>query len=507
MKNQYLLEMKQVSKHFGGIQAVNNVDFEVFPGEILGLVGENGAGKSTLIKIISGVHSMDRGQILFQNKEVKINKPQEAQNLGIVTIHQELSVVPDLNVANNIFLNREPHIYGPLDFIDKRNMNEDAKKILNDLGIDISVECFLKDLPIASQQMVEIGRAVSCNAKIIFMDEPTSALSSVEVQTLFSIINKLKEKGVSIVFVSHRLEEVLKICDRIIVMRDGCRAGMLNRSEANNEKLVGLMVGRVFNLFPKEETEKGDVVLEVKNISSKSLIKDVSFKVREGEIVGLAGLVGAGRTELAQMVFGAEPIMQGEVFMNGEKVKIKSPTDAVRQGIAYIPEDRKIQGLLMNMDVKDNTTLAILKKLCNRLDRIDRKEQLKITEQYIKKLSIAASSPFVKVNTLSGGNQQKVVISKWLSSLPKVLIMDEPTRGIDVGAKSEVHFLISQLAKEGIAILMISSELPEILGMSDRVLVVCQGRITGEFDRSEATEESIMECATKFAPQVIPSEC
>lgn len=500
MDKKYLLEMKGISKHFGGIQAVNDVDFEVLPGEVLGLVGENGAGKSTLIKVISGVHKMDKGRIIFQGQDISINSPQEAQDFGIVTIHQELSVVPDLSVANNIFLNREPHKYGPLDFIDKTRMNQDAKQVLKDLGISISVEEKLKNLPIASQQMVEIGRAVSCKAKIIFMDEPTSALSRVEVETLFSIIKKLKEKGVSVVFVSHRLEEVLKICDRIIVMRDGCRAGMLDREEAKPEALVKLMVGRVFNLFPKEEAKKGNVVLEVKNISDEGLIKDVSFNVHKGEIVGLAGLVGAGRTELAKMIFGAMPITEGEILIDGKKVKIKSPNDAVRQGIAYIPEDRKMQGLVMNMDVKDNTTLAILKRICKKLDRIDRKEQIRITEEYIKRLSIAASSPLVKVNTLSGGNQQKVVISKWLSSQPRVLIMDEPTRGIDVGAKSEVHALISRLAQDGIAILMISSELPEILGMSDRVLVVCQGRITGEFDRDEATEEKIMACATKFDP-------
>ena len=498
MDKNYLLEVTEISKHFGGINALSNVNFEVKRGEVVGLVGENGAGKSTLIKIISGVHSKDSGQMIFDGKEINPQNPQEVKKLGIITIHQELSVIPCLSVANNIFLNREPHILGFLDFIDKKKMNKETIEILSDLGINIPINSLLRDLPIASQQMVEIGRAVNCNAQVLLMDEPTSSLSKTEVETLFTIINRLKNKGVSIVFISHRLEEVLEISDRIIVMRDGIRVGELKTKDATQSKICQMMVGRDFIRFPKEENPIGSVIFEAKNLSGVNFIKDISFKIKKGEILGLAGLVGAGRTELARIIFGADKRESGQIFIDDTQVRIKSPNDAVRFGISYIPEDRKVHGLLMNMDVKDNATITILNRLVNIFDKLNRKEQINLTKEYIKKISIVASSPFVKVNTLSGGNQQKVVISKWLMTKPKLLIMDEPTRGIDVGAKSEIHSIISHLAKEGMAILLISSELPEIIGMSDRILVMCQGRITGEFEKKDLSEESIMECATKF---------
>lgn len=500
-----VLECLQISKRFGAIKALENVKFEVKKGEVLALVGENGAGKSTLIKVIAGVHSKDSGQLIFNGSEFNPGNPQQVIDMGIITIHQELSVIPNLSVVNNIFLNREHHTLGVLDFLDKKRMEEETKVILQDLEIDIPINSYIRDLPIASQQMVEIGRAINRKAKIILMDEPTSSLSQIEVEKLFMIIRRLRNNGVSVVFISHRLEEVLKISERIIVMRDGHRVGELDSKEATQDKICQMMVGRDFIQYPDHKRKIGDTVLEVRNICGSRFIKNISFEVKKGEILGLSGLIGAGRTELARMIFGADKRSGGEILINNKIVNIKSPKNAVSMGIGYIPEDRKEHGLLMNLDVKDNGTIAILRKLVGVFDRLDRKKQISLMVDYIKKIPIAASSPFVKVNTLSGGNQQKVVISKWLMTEPKILIMDEPTRGIDVGAKSEVHSIISKLAGEGMAILLISSEMPEIIGMCDRVLVMCQGRITGEFGKNQLDEESIMNCAIKFLPKEV--EC
>lgn len=500
-----VLECLQISKRFGAIKALENVKFEVKKGEVLALVGENGAGKSTLIKVIAGVHSKDSGQLIFNGSEFNPGNPQQVIDMGIITIHQELSVIPNLSVVNNIFLNREHHTLGVLDFLDKKRMEEETKVILQDLEIDIPINSYIRDLPIASQQMVEIGRAINRKAKIILMDEPTSSLSQIEVEKLFMIIRRLRNNGVSVVFISHRLEEVLKISERIIVMRDGHRVGELDSKEATQDKICQMMVGRDFIQYPDHKRKIGDTVLEVRNICGSRFINNISFEVKKGEILGLSGLIGAGRTELARMIFGADKRSGGEILINNKIVNIKSPKNAVSMGIGYIPEDRKEHGLLMNLDVKDNGTIAILRKLVGVFDRLDRKKQISLMVDYIKKIPIAASSPFVKVNTLSGGNQQKVVISKWLMTEPKILIMDEPTRGIDVGAKSEVHSIISKLAGEGMAILLISSEMPEIIGMCDRVLVMCQGRITGEFGKNQLDEESIMNCAIKFLPKEV--EC
>jgi len=500
-----VLECLQISKRFGAIKALENVKFEVKKGEVLALVGENGAGKSTLIKVIAGVHSKDSGQLIFNGSEFNPGNPQQVIDMGIITIHQELSVIPNLSVVNNIFLNREHHTLGVLDFLDKKRMEEETKVILQDLEIDIPINSYIRDLPIASQQMVEIGRAINRKAKIILMDEPTSSLSQIEVEKLFMIIRRLRNNGVSVVFISHRLEEVLKISERIIVMRDGHRVGELDSKEATQDKICQMMVGRDFIQYPDHKRKIGDTVLEVRNICGSRFIKNISFEVKKGEILGLSGLIGAGRTELARMIFGADKRSGGEILINNKIVNIKSPKNAVSMGISYIPEDRKEHGLLMNLDVKDNGTIAILRKLVGVFDWLDRKKQISLMVDYIKKIPIAASSPFVKVNTLSGGNQQKVVISKWLMTEPKILIMDEPTRGIDVGAKSEVHSIISKLAGEGMAILLISSEMPEIIGMCDRVLVMCQGRITGEFGKNQLDEESIMNCAIKFLPKEV--EC
>jgi len=498
MKNQPLLQIEKVSKQFPGVQALEDVDFEVYPGEIVGLLGENGAGKSTLIKILSGVYSKDQGTIHFRGKSVDFRSPHAAQEQGIVTIYQELALAPHLTVAENVFLNREPLRFPLFGAVDFKKMRQQTEAIMNDLGVHIDGNRLVKDLPLASQQMVEIAKAVSRNANLLLMDEPTSALSSKEADTLLELMRRLKQKGVSVVFVSHRLEEVLRVVDRVVVMRDGHRVGSLPASEASESKIIQLMVGREVGLFPKVDAQIGTPVLEVRNISGPSGVRDVSLTVKKGEIVGVAGLVGAGRTELVRLICGADRRSAGTILIDGQEVHIASPADAVSHGIGWVPEDRKQHGLVLAMDIKQNTTLAILRRISNRFGAVHLRKELEITSHYRDRLSIATSDLSKTVKYLSGGNQQKVVLAKWLSSHPKILIMDEPTRGIDVGAKAEFHALMSELAQQGMGILMISSEMPEILGMSDRVIVMCQGRITGEFKRGQLSQVDIMTSATKF---------
>jgi len=498
MEKEPLLRMAAISKHFPGVQALDNVDFEVYPGEILGFVGENGAGKSTLVKIISGLYTKDHGEIWFQGKQVELHSPKDAQRLGISTIHQELALVPHLSVAENIFLNREPILMKSIGMVDFALMNREAGEILTELGVDIPVNRRIKELPVAAQQMVEIGKAFAMNASLILMDEPTSALSSREVDALFAVIRRLRDKGVSVVFISHRLEEVRQIVDRVLVMRDGHRVGSLPIAEATEKNIIRLMVGHEVGLFPKEEAQIGEPVLEVRNISGKNGVRNVSFTVRRGEILGLAGLVGAGRTEVARLICGVDHLTGGDIRVDGRKIGIKNPSDAVHCGIGWVPEDRKLHGLVLKMDVKANLTLAILRRISSLIGRIHTRRERDISAHYVKMLSIMTPSLSQTIRYLSGGNQQKVVLAKWLASEPKVMIMDEPTRGIDVGAKAEVHALMSHLAQQGLAIVMISSEMPEIIGMSDRVIVMCQGRVTGEFNRSELDQEHIMTAATQF---------
>jgi ribose transport system ATP-binding protein len=495
-----ILRMENISKRFAGVHALESVDFEVYPGEVLGFLGENGAGKSTLIKILSGVYTRDQGTIQFHGEPYDIRSPQEAQRLGITTIYQELALVPHLSVAENIFLNREPLLAKNIGLVDFKTMAREAERILSDMGVEIPVGKRVRELTVAAQQMVEIAKAVSKNASLILMDEPTSSLSSKEVDALFSLMHRLKEKGVSVVFISHRLDEVLQVVDRIIVMRDGRRVGTLSKEEASEESIIRLMVGREVGLFPKEVAKIGKPVLEVRNISAINGTKNVSFTVHRGEIVGLSGLVGAGRTEVARAICGVDHITSGEILIDGVPTRIASPASAVTQGIGWIPEDRKLHGLVLGMDVKSNTTLAILKRISNIFGAVKNRPEREICQDYIDKLSIATPNVSQTVRNLSGGNQQKVVLAKWLSTKPKILIMDEPTRGIDVRAKAEVHALMSKLTQEGIGILMISSELPEIIGMSDRVIVMCQGRVTGEFPREGLADaqEAIMTCATEF---------
>lgn len=498
MESKPLLRMANISKHFPGVQALDNVDFEVYPGEILGFVGENGAGKSTLVKILSGVYSRDAGTIWLDDTPIEPRSPQHTQKLGISTIYQELALIPHLSVGENIFLNREPRLFPAIGMVDFRKMHREAEQILHNLGTDVPGRIPVNNLTVAAQQMVEIAKAISQKARIILMDEPTSALSSREVDALFGMMRRLKEQGVPVVFISHRLEEILEVVDRIIVMRDGHRVGTLPRAEATEEKIIQLMVGRKVGLFPKQHAEITEPVLELRNLSSNNSVRDVSFTLHKGEIVGLAGLVGAGRTEVARAICGIDRVTGGEILIDGKTVRIHNPSDAVRHGIGWIPEDRKQHGLLLRMTVAQNTTMAILRRISNMLAMMNAKEEKAIAMRYVNTLSIATPSVNQIVNNLSGGNQQKVVLAKWLSSNPKILIMDEPTRGIDVGAKTEFHALMSELAKQGLAILMISSEMPEIVGMSDRVIVLCQGRVTGEFERNNMTQEAIMTSATQF---------
>ena len=498
MESKPILRMANISKQFPGVQALDNVDFEVYPGEILGFVGENGAGKSTLIKILSGVYSRDAGTIWLDDTPIEPRSPQHTQKLGISTIYQELALIPQLSVGENIFLNREPRLIAATGMVDFRKMHREAEQILHDLGTGVPGRIPVKNLTVAAQQMVEIAKAVSQKARIILMDEPTSALSSREVDALFGMMRRLKEQGVPVVFISHRLEEILEVVDRIIVMREGHRVGTLPRAEATEEKIIQLMVGRKVGLFPKQDAEITEPVLELRNLSSDNGVRSVSFTLHKGEIVGLAGLVGAGRTEVARAICGIDRVTGGEILIDGKKVRIHSPSDAVRHGIGWIPEDRKQHGLLLRMTVAQNTTMAILRRISNVLAMMNTKEEKDIAMRYVNTLSIATPSVNQIVNNLSGGNQQKVVLAKWLSSNPKILIMDEPTRGIDVGAKAEFHALMSQLAQQGLAILMISSEMPEIVGMSDRVIVLCQGRVTGEFQRDSMSQEAIMTSATQF---------
>jgi len=494
-----ILRMEGISKTFPGVQALDRVDFEAYSGEVMALVGENGAGKSTLMKILSGAYRKDAGRIYVDGKRVEIQDPYHAQLLGISTIYQELNVTPNQTVAQNIFLGREikrKGILGKLGFVDKKEMEKRAKEILDRVGANIDPKELVKNLSVAQRQMVEIAKALSLDAKIIIMDEPTSALGPEEVEKLFEIIRQLKEHGIAIIFISHRLEEIFKIADRITILRDGKMVGLMSRDEATFDKVIYLMVNRPLgDMFKKEEVSKGKPLLDVKNLKSE-IIKDVSFTLYEGEILGIAGLVGSGRTELVRLIFGADPKISGEIYLNGEKVEIQSPEDAVKHGIGLVPEDRQNQGLILKMSVRENIGVTIIRKILKFLGFIDKNKLTEIAENFVKRLNIKTPSIFEKVLYLSGGNQQKVVLAKWLASNPKVLILDEPTRGIDVGAKAEIHAIMSQLAKTGIGIIMISSEIPEILAMSDRILVMSEGKIVAELPRSEATQEKIMAYAS-----------
>lgn len=490
MQNELLLEMKGITKSFPGVKALDGVNFSLKSGEIHALLGENGAGKSTLMKILSGVYQKDQGEILLDGKPVVVNGPREAQKMGVGIIHQELNLVPALTAMENIFLGQEPKHF--LGFVDKGEMRRRAGDLLKRLGTNIQPDDVVADLSIGMQQMVEIAKALSYETRILIMDEPTAALTERESEHLFEIVRQLAAAGVGIVYISHRMEELFALSDRITVMRDGTYVGTVVTKETEFDDLIRLMVGReLTERYPKRSAKIGAEVLRVEGLSRGDTLQDVSLSVKAGEIVGLSGLMGAGRTELARAVFGIDAVEAGTISMHGQVLRIHSPIDAIRSGIALITEDRKNQGLVLSMSVGDNVSLAVLGNL-SRGSFISSVKEQSLVDQQIADLRIKTPHAAQLVRNLSGGNQQKVVIGKWLSIKPKLLIMDEPTRGVDIGAKVEIYQIMNRLASEGVAILMVSSELPEVLGMSDRIVVMCRGRIAAELTKQEATQEKIM---------------
>ncbi|HEY5670502.1 MAG TPA: sugar ABC transporter ATP-binding protein [Anaerolineales bacterium] len=492
-----LILMEGIEKRFPGVHALNQCRFELRSGEVHALVGENGAGKSTLMKILGGIYHKDAGSIYLEGQEVEIQNPRMAQELGISIIHQELNLMPHLTVAQNIFIGREPRSNIPF-IVDDRITNQHAERLFKMLNLQLDPVAKVADLTVAKQQMVEIAKALSFNAKILVMDEPTAALTETEIDELFRIIRQLREKGVGIVHISHRLEELKQISDRVTVMRDGKYIDTKRIQDVTIDQIISMMVGRtIYETAPElPENPDQDIVLEVRNINRGKVLKDVSFNLKKGEILGFAGLIGAGRTELARAIFGADAYDSGEVIIKGQRVNIKSPGDAVTHGIGYLSEDRKRYGLTLGMDVKENIAMAAMKNFLNWFGWVDFKKTVVRGQEMVKALNIKTPNLEQQVKFLSGGNQQKVVIGKWLTADTEILIFDEPTRGIDVGAKSEIYKLLNDLAHQGKAIIMISSELPEILRMSHRVVVMCEGRVTGILNAGEATQESIMKYAT-----------
>lgn len=493
-----LVLMEGIEKTFPGVHALNQCRFELLSGEVHALVGENGAGKSTLMKVLAGVYPKDAGRIFYKGKEVEIPNPRAAQHLGISMIHQELNLMPHLTVAQNIFIGREPR-RGVRFVLDDKAINEQAQQLFAMMHLKMDPRIKVADLTVAKQQMVEIAKALSFNAEVLVMDEPTAALTEAEIEELFRITRELREKGVGVVHISHRLEELKEISDRVTVMRDGHVIDTVRTQDVTLDRIISMMVGRtIFEATPEvPEKPSEEVVLEVKNLNRGNVIKDVSFNLKKGEILGFAGLIGAGRTEVARAVFGADPIDSGEVYISGKKVQIKSPSDAVRRGIAYLSEDRKRYGLALGLDVEENIVLATFRKFLNAIGWVNRSQIQTTAQHFVDALAIKTPSLQQKVKNLSGGNQQKVIIGKWLTADTNILIFDEPTRGIDVGAKSEIYRLLNDLAQQGKSIIMISSELPEILRMSHRVVVMCEGRITGEVSIADATQEKIMTYATQ----------
>ncbi|HEX5086041.1 MAG TPA: sugar ABC transporter ATP-binding protein [Blastocatellia bacterium] len=491
-----LLEMKGISKRFPGVVALNNVSLEARPAEIVALMGENGAGKSTLMKILGGVHQPDEGRIRINGETVMINSVNDSMHLGIGFIHQELNVLPNLDVAANVFLGREPRFGGFLNLIDRRKIEGDTQKLLNRLGVDVSPRAQVGDLSIAQRQMIEIAKALSLNTRLLIMDEPTSSLTLAETNRLLEVVKDLRSQGVSVIYISHRLGEVTEIADRVVVLRDGANAGTLEREEINHDRIVQLMVGRDLQHVhaPKTDSIRPDYFVVEKLRTRRYPDNAVSFSVGRGEILGVAGLIGAGRTEVAQALFGVEPALGGRIALDGEKLKISSPQDAMSKGVCLIPEDRRNVGLITGWTVRENITLATLTSYANG-GLIDFAAENRAAADISSKLRVKTPSVEAMVSQLSGGNQQKVVLAKWLLRKLKVIIFDEPTRGIDVGAKSEIYDLINQLAADGAAVIVISSDLEEILRISDRIAVMHEGALTGVLGRAEASEEAIMRLA------------
>lgn len=492
----YIVEMRHIYKSFPGVIALNDVSFNLKAGEVLALLGENGAGKSTLMKILSGVYTKDDGETTVFGNVIENITPKKAQELGVAIIHQELNLCGHLSIAENIFLGREKLRFGVLS---DKQMHKEAEKILNGLNIKLDPATLVRDLPVSKQQMVEIAKAVSSNAKVLIMDEPTSALTASEINDLFAVIRKLKSDGCGIVYISHRLEELQHIVDRVTIMRDGKYIASMHFADTTMPQIIANMVGReIQERYPRVSCKRGKMILQVKNLSAGNMVRDVSFELHEGEIVGIAGLMGAGRTETTRAIFSADPKDSGEIYLDGKLITIDKPMDAIRAGIVLAPEDRKKDGLCTKLSVQDNIALPNLDWICNKLGVVNKKKERLISEKSVNDLRIKLANLQVNAGTLSGGNQQKVVVAKWIARNSRVVIFDEPTRGIDIAAKVEIYNLMNELKKQGIGVLFVSSEMPEVMGISDRILVMCDGRITGEFPAEEATQDLILEYATKF---------
>lgn len=490
-----LVQLVEISKTFPGVKALDHVSLDLRPGEVHALIGENGSGKSTLMKILSGVYIKDEGKVIVNGKEMNFQKPRDAQDAGIAIIHQELNLCRHLTVAENIFLGRE---FQNGIFLDKKHQIEEAQKILDRLEVNLDPNSRVSELTVSKQQMVEIAKAISANANVVIMDEPTSALTIKEIDDLFSIIKVLRKQGKGIIYITHRLEELNAITDRITIIRDGQHIITTDFKNLSADDIIRYMVGRELKeKFPRIQMPVGKTIFEVKNLSAGKAVKDVSFTVREGEILGIAGLMGAGRTETVRAIFGADKKDSGQLILNGKEIVINKPQEAIETGVFCVPEDRKRDGLCISMSVYQNATLPNMEKVTHR-GIVDTKKEIMIAENMVKQLTIHTPSVFQIVKNLSGGNQQKIVVGKWLVKPAHVILFDEPTRGIDVGAKVDIYNLMNQLKEQGIGVVFVSSELPEILGMADRIVVMCEGRVTAELGADEANQEIIMQYATQY---------
>ena len=488
------IEMRGIDKSFGSNQVLKQAGFTLESGEVHALMGENGAGKSTLMKILTGVYTKDAGTVLVDGKEVNYKNPQEAEKAGIVFIYQELNVMFDLTVEENLFMGKE--IHGKFGICDRKAMQKKAREALNTLGVDISPKTVMSELSVGQQQMVEICKALMADAKVIIMDEPTAALTQSETVALFKVIESLRKKGVSMVYISHRMEEIFELCDRITVLRDGSYIGVKNIPETNMNEIVKMMIGReIGERYPSRDVKIGKEVLKVKGLTRKGTFHDVSFSVRAGEVLGVSGLMGAGRTEIMQAIFGNLSYESGSIEIDGKEVKISNPRQAMEQGIGFITEDRKTEGLMLDKSIRENISLCNLGRI-SKSSVISKEAEKNMVAEAIKDLHIKCFGPYHECNNLSGGNQQKVVLAKWILTNPKILILDEPTRGVDIGAKKEIYSIINKLAAQGVAIIRVSSELPEVLGMSDNIMVVREGEVRGIISYEEANQERVMTLAT-----------
>ncbi|MCI6042664.1 sugar ABC transporter ATP-binding protein [bacterium] len=497
---EYVLEMKNICKSFPGVKVLENVNLQIKPGEVHALMGENGAGKSTLMKILMGIYKADQGSIVLQGQETVIHGPKDAMGKGISMIHQELNTLLDMEVAENVFVGREilKKGFSKMKIVDLDKMREETARYFREMSIDIDPKAKMRTLSVAEMQLVEIVKAISLNSKIIVMDEPTSAITEKEAQVLFAQIDRLKKQGVAIIYISHKMDEIFRISDTITVLRDGEWIGTKPASELDDNSLIKMMVGReLTDIYPKEPAPIGDVILEVKDLSRGKKVKNVNLTLRKGEVLGIAGLVGAGRSELVETIFGLYPKTGGEIFLNGKKADIKNPKKAIKNKIALITEDRKLTGLNLIASVKENISIVSLSKMSKK-GIIDKKRENEVAEKYIKELKIKTPNGNAIVGNLSGGNQQKVVLAKWLLDEPEIIIFDEPTRGIDIGAKRDIYLLINELAKEGKAVIVISSEMAEVMGISDRIVVMCEGELKGEIQRDEFSQELIMSYASNI---------